>query len=67
MPLGEILLRRELITSDNLRSALQAQHQTPNKRLGEILIEQGLITLEDLEASIQEQHWRRNGFWFLND
>lgn len=67
MRVGEILTRRELITADQLRYALQIQHQTPNKRLGEILIEQGMISLEQLEAAIQEQHWRRNGFWFLND
>jgi len=67
MRIGEILARRELITVDQLRYALQLQHQNPNKRLGEVLIEQGMISLEELEAAIQEQHWRRNGFWFLND
>lgn len=67
MRIGEILMRRELITADQLRYALQLQHQNPNKRLGEVLIEQSMISLEELEAAIQEQHWRRNGFWFLND
>lgn len=65
MRLGEILLRRQWISVDQLRSALQRQHENPHRRLGELLIEQGLLTLPQLEAAIQEQHWRRNGFWFL--
>jgi two-component system, chemotaxis family, sensor kinase CheA len=52
---GDILLERSEITSDDLRRALQQQ-----KRLGEVLVESGTLAPEAVESALSEQqHLRR--------
>lgn len=52
--LGEMLVSRGLITSQQLSDALLAQHQFGG-RLGENLIEMGLVTDDAIAATLSEQ------------
>jgi type IV pilus assembly protein PilB len=52
--LGQFLLDEQLVTGEHLRTALNLQSVTPDKRLGEILVEIGAIAKETLEHSILE-------------
>jgi murein DD-endopeptidase MepM/ murein hydrolase activator NlpD len=54
---GEVLIQKGLITSDDLAQALLEQHNTQAK-LGEILVRQGLLTHKQLRAALKEQQWR---------
>lgn len=54
IPLGEMLIKRKLITSRQLQEALVEQSKT-NKRLGEILIKRKLITFNQLDDLLWEQ------------
>ena len=60
--LGELLLRRGVISSDQLTEALQTQAGT-TKHLGEILVEMGAISPEQLTETLklQEQLARGGG------
>ncbi|NJP08494.1 MAG: hypothetical protein HC866_02615 [Leptolyngbyaceae cyanobacterium RU_5_1] len=64
MKLGEILLRRKLISQQQLNEVLTEQ-QLNCKPLGELLVEHSAISKQDLEVSLQEQKWRKNGFWVI--
>lgn len=50
--LGQILIRKNLITSEQLNSILNQQQKT-KKKLGELLLENGLISAEELEKALQ--------------
>jgi hypothetical protein len=52
--LGQILLRRGLLSAEKLEAALETQTRTGAK-LGEILTEAGEISAEDLRAALREQ------------
>lgn len=55
-PLGELLLRRNMISRSELETALRHQVEVPEwRRLGTILVEQGLVTREDLDALLRER------------
>ncbi len=62
--LGEILIRKNLITSEQLISIL-IQQKTVKKKLGELLLDLGLISTQQLEKALQEQYWRQNGYWVI--
>ena len=47
--LGEVLLREELISQDELDEAFDQQKQAPYQPLGAILVERGLITDRQLK------------------
>ena len=64
MLLGEILIRKKLLTSNQLNSILTQQNKT-QKKLGEFLLDLGLISAEELKKALQEQYWRRNGYWVI--
>ncbi len=64
MLLGEILIRKNLISCQQLNSIL-TQQQTTKKKLGESLLEDGLISAEELEKALQEQYWRQHGYWVI--
>jgi pSer/pThr/pTyr-binding forkhead associated (FHA) protein len=52
--LGQFLLRKALISPDQLNAALS--HQTSDKKkLGQLLLEQGLISQQDLEQALENQ------------
>lgn len=54
LKLGQFLLNEQLVTSENLRAALNQQSVSPTKKLGEILIEMGSISKEELDHSVLE-------------
>jgi hypothetical protein len=68
MQLGQILLRKNWISSEHLETVLQlqAQSQVPI-RLGELLVQQGFLTSSQLAEALLEQHWRKSGFWVISD
>lgn len=55
LPLGEILLRRNLISEPKLAHALSMQQRT-GSRLGDIMISEGMIGYYDLYNAIAEWH-----------
>ena len=52
--LGQILVNKGLITSQQLDAAIKLQ-LTSNKRLGEVLIEQGLLSRRQLDRALKKQ------------
>ena len=65
MKIGEILLRKQLISQNQLDQAIDIQASCYQK-LGELLMFQGWIQQNDLEAALREQHWRQNGYWIID-
>src|SRR5687767_5959021 len=59
--LGEVLLREELITQDELDEAFAAQKQGPYKPLGALLIERSLITDRQLKHLLGQRPQYRIG------
>jgi len=53
--LGEILLRENIISDKDLKTALKRQVDHGGKRLGEVLIAEGFITDENLAKALAEQ------------
>jgi polyhydroxyalkanoate synthesis regulator phasin len=55
MKLGEYMVKKGLITDDQLRGSLHAyRHEQGHVRVGQVMVERGYITEEDLTFSIQE-------------
>ncbi|MDJ0844141.1 MAG: hypothetical protein QNJ08_07895 [Crocosphaera sp.] len=65
MQLGQILLQKKLISSEELEGVIQLQ-TSQKRRLGELLLQKGLIVKNQLEAALKEQYWRKNGFWVID-
>ena len=65
MKLGQILIRKRLISPSQLEQTLTLQSEYSQK-LGQLLVGQGLIREEDLQRAIREQTWRQNGFWVID-
>ncbi|MGD1807655.1 hypothetical protein ACP6PL_19770 [Dapis sp. BLCC M126] len=65
MKIGEILMRRQLISQDQLNQAIHIQTLLYLK-LGELLVFQGWIQPENLEEALNEQYWRENGYWIID-
>jgi len=53
--LGDILVKSNIITQDQLEDAIAFQAKVRDKRLGEILLERNAITREDLHRHIRMQ------------
>ena len=53
LPMGELLLKRKLITSEQLKTLLN--HPDLRKPLGVLLVDEGLITSNQLEKSLSEK------------
>jgi tetratricopeptide (TPR) repeat protein len=53
--LGDLLVRNNAISRDDLSNAMAAQAQEPNKRLGQLLVERGSLTQEQLHRFILVQ------------
>ncbi|NPA14930.1 MAG: type IV-A pilus assembly ATPase PilB [Deferribacteres bacterium] len=53
LKVGELLLKKGLITEDQLNKALE-EHQKTGKRIGDILVELGFIDRETLEKTLSE-------------
>ena len=65
MKLGEILLRRQLISKLQLETIL-FQQQSCSQKIGELLLEKGWVSEQDLTMALKEQQWRYQGFWVIN-
>ncbi len=65
MKLGEILIRKQLISSPELEQVISSQLQK-EKKLGELLLENQMINSDDLNNALQEQYWRNHGFWKIS-
>ncbi|NES83169.1 MAG: hypothetical protein F6K10_18155 [Moorea sp. SIO2B7] len=65
MKLGEILIRKKLISKKQMLQVIASQLSC-GKRLGELLIEYGLISAEDIALALREQYWRAKGFWVID-
>ena len=59
--LGEVLLREELVTQDELDEAFAAQRQGPYQPLGTVLIDRGLITERQLKHLLGQRPQYRIG------
>ncbi|NJR60513.1 MAG: hypothetical protein HC769_17755 [Cyanobacteria bacterium CRU_2_1] len=64
MKLGELLVRKRLISQAQLEQSL-AWQASNHQMLGDLLLEQSLISPDDLCKALQEQYWRNNGFWVI--
>jgi tetratricopeptide (TPR) repeat protein len=53
--LGDLLVRNNAISRDDLSNAMAAQAQEPDKRLGQLLVERGALTQEQLHRFITVQ------------
>ncbi|MEM1168210.1 MAG: hypothetical protein AAGJ08_03755 [Cyanobacteria bacterium P01_H01_bin.35] len=65
MKIGEILIRRQLISQAQLDQAIDIQASCRHQ-LGELLMFQGWIEQDDLEMALREQYWRNNGYWLID-
>ncbi len=74
--LGDILVKNEKITQQQLIAAIEQQGRERDKRLGEILLDQGAVSREDLEHFMQVQieeavfflfTWTQGSFNFESD
>ena len=65
MKIGEILIRRQLISQVQLNQAIDIQTSL-HMKLGELLMLQGLIQAQNLEEALKEQYWRQNGYWIID-
>lgn len=54
--IGEVFLKKGLITQVQLEEALSVQRDS-SKKLGDVLIEKGLITRKQLEEALSSQYW----------
>ena len=54
-PLGQILIRRGLIATDDLERALELQKERRGEKLGRILVDMGFIAQRDLLLALSEQ------------
>jgi len=54
LKLGEILVKKKLITEAQLKKALQVQEQE-DKRIGEVLVELKMVTEENISVALGEQ------------
>jgi hypothetical protein len=64
--LGELLVRKKVITRSQLRECLAIQRYTKQK-LGEIILEKRLLSPQELNLILQEQNWRNLGYWVIGD
>ena len=64
MKIGEILIRRQLISQAQLNQAIDIQ--ASYYKLGELLMFQGWIQQDDLKMALKEQYWRQNGYWIID-
>ncbi|PSF38915.1 hypothetical protein C7H19_02345 [Aphanothece hegewaldii CCALA 016] len=65
MLLGQILLRKQWISPNQLERTVYQQQKSPRK-LGEIMLQEGFIAEDQLEQALKEQYWRRNGYWVID-
>ena len=62
--LGQILVKKKLISEDQLQEAVELQ-QSYRLKLGELLVRCGYIAPAQLDEALREQQWRRQGLWVI--
>ncbi|MGD1717638.1 hypothetical protein [Hydrocoleum sp. CS-953] len=65
MKIGEILVRRQLISQVKLNQAINVQTLL-HLKLGELLVFLGWIQPKNLAEALKEQYWRQNGYWVID-
>ncbi|MFM6191661.1 MAG: hypothetical protein ACKPEN_03725 [Planktothrix sp.] len=65
MKLGEILVRKGLISSTQVEQAITVQ-KICYLKLGELLVSEGWIQTTDIEQALLEQKWRQKGLWVID-
>ncbi len=74
--LGDILVKNDKITQQELVAAVEQQGRTPDQRLGQILVQQGALSRDDLEHYVRVQieeavynlfTWSSGNFQFEGD
>jgi hypothetical protein len=67
MQLGQILVKKKLISSSQLEKMVELQRNSKrSQKLGELFMSQGLITNRQLNDSLLEQQWRSQGLWVID-
>jgi hypothetical protein len=66
MKLGEVLLRKQLVSRRRLEVILHHQ-ECYGRPLGELLLEKCLISHDDLAQALREQQWRKDGWWVIEE
>jgi hypothetical protein len=67
MQLGQILVKKRLISSAQLENVVKLQNQNKrSQKLGELFMSQGLITNRQLNDSLLEQRLRLEGLWVID-
>jgi hypothetical protein len=67
MQLGQILVKKKLVSSSQLEKMVELQNKTRrSQKLGELFMLQGLITKNQLNDSLLEQQWRSQGLWVID-
>ncbi len=67
MQLGQILVKKRLISSVQLENVVKLQNQNKrSQKLGELFMSQGLITNRQLNDSLLEQRLRLEGLWVID-
>jgi hypothetical protein len=57
---GQILLKKKIITDEQLGQGLEAQKQKPGKRIGDILLKQGFVDRIQLDEALETQKRQRD-------
>ncbi|MDJ0707783.1 MAG: hypothetical protein QNJ46_31295 [Leptolyngbyaceae cyanobacterium MO_188.B28] len=65
MKLGEILVRKRLLSQSQLDCFIIIQSST-HQKLGELLVDHGVIDSPALEQALDEQNWRSRGLWVID-
>jgi hypothetical protein len=66
MRLGQVLLRKQLLSQRQLEIAL-LQQKSRQRLLGELLLEKCLISHDELAQALLEQQWRKDGWWVIEE
>jgi hypothetical protein len=67
MQLGQILVKKKLVSSSQLEKMVELQNKTKrSQKLGELFMLQGMITNSQLNDSLLEQQWRSQGLWVID-
>jgi hypothetical protein len=60
--IGNMLISSELVTREQLETALKFQMENQDQMIGEILIAMGILSREAFDAILSKQHVLRNNF-----
>jgi len=55
-PLGEILVKKDIVDQDSLDQALEIQKNHPDKKIGEILVEENKVAPKEVASALLDQN-----------